>query len=592
MSPSTHNSSATGLAVVFWIGFIAATFIRDWGTVFDAMSTDDALRLVQVRDLLGGQNWFDLVQHRLDPPNMTPMHWSRLIDAPIALLIKLFSLALPYTAAETMAIALWPPLLMLPALLAMIALVRTMVGDEVRKLGLLFFLTTVTVYVYFSPAHIDHHNAQVALILWMTVGVMRLHAARGAGIYAGLAGAVSVAIGPETTPLVLILCASVALMWLWKGGRIAGVGSFGLAFGLGTALIFVATTPPPSYATAFCDSLSIPQAGAALLGGFGLALASLCRQDSHYLRFALLAIVAALSLAPALYFAPQCLANPLYTLPENVSRVWLTNVSEAQNVFQVARNQPSHLLYIYLLPVVSLGLSVSAALNTKGLTRARWFVLLAVQSCALLITLWQIRGGAIAHLMAIPSLVYATRSLGKAAAAQDWEWLTPRAVIFALVMNGLTMVFISLVLLKPFSTTDDRQAKEGVKACTAQATYLALDQLPIGRIANTIDTGPFILAWSPHSAIAGPYHRQIGGLSDTITLFRAPPAEAEAIVRRRQADYVLWCQNSPETSLYSADGNSLMAHLERGETLGWLQAVPLGNTPLRIYRVIAPEKQP
>jgi hypothetical protein len=36
--------------------------------LFDAMATDDAMRLVEVRDLLAGQSWFDLTQHRLDPP--------------------------------------------------------------------------------------------------------------------------------------------------------------------------------------------------------------------------------------------------------------------------------------------------------------------------------------------------------------------------------------------------------------------------------------------------------------------------------------------------------------------------------------------
>jgi len=48
------------------------------GGVFDAMSTDDAMRLVQVRDWIGGQGWFDLFQYRLDPPG-TSMHlrWSR-----------------------------------------------------------------------------------------------------------------------------------------------------------------------------------------------------------------------------------------------------------------------------------------------------------------------------------------------------------------------------------------------------------------------------------------------------------------------------------------------------------------------------------
>ena len=59
------------------------------GGVFDALSTDDAMRLVEVNDLIGGQGWFDMFQHRMDPPGGTSMHWSRLIDAPLAGLILL-----------------------------------------------------------------------------------------------------------------------------------------------------------------------------------------------------------------------------------------------------------------------------------------------------------------------------------------------------------------------------------------------------------------------------------------------------------------------------------------------------------------------
>src|SRR6478609_127842 len=78
--------------------------------------TDDAMRLVQVRDLMAGQGWFDLVQHRLDPANPVPMHWSRLIDAPLALLIRAFGLVADGAAAERLAMATWPALVLLAAL--------------------------------------------------------------------------------------------------------------------------------------------------------------------------------------------------------------------------------------------------------------------------------------------------------------------------------------------------------------------------------------------------------------------------------------------------------------------------------------------
>ena len=76
--------------------------------------TDDAMRLVEVRDLLAGQGWYDLTQHRLDAPYGASMHWSRLIDAPIAGLILLLRPLLG-VGAETAAAYVWP-LLMLAGL--------------------------------------------------------------------------------------------------------------------------------------------------------------------------------------------------------------------------------------------------------------------------------------------------------------------------------------------------------------------------------------------------------------------------------------------------------------------------------------------
>ena len=42
----------------------------------------------QVRDWMAGQSWFDVVQHRLNPPLGVDMHWSRLVDAPIAAIMS------------------------------------------------------------------------------------------------------------------------------------------------------------------------------------------------------------------------------------------------------------------------------------------------------------------------------------------------------------------------------------------------------------------------------------------------------------------------------------------------------------------------
>jgi hypothetical protein len=61
------------LMPVLWLAATVAIALPSInGGIFDAMSTDDAMRLVQVRDSISGQGWFGLFQHRLDPPGASP----------------------------------------------------------------------------------------------------------------------------------------------------------------------------------------------------------------------------------------------------------------------------------------------------------------------------------------------------------------------------------------------------------------------------------------------------------------------------------------------------------------------------------------
>ena len=97
---------------LYSIGFLVAlglvlALTLSWSSVMNVWltgafaNTDDAMRLVEVRDWLAGQAWFDLHQYRLDPPDGVPMHWTRVLDAPLGLLIKLFALFLPVESAQS-----------------------------------------------------------------------------------------------------------------------------------------------------------------------------------------------------------------------------------------------------------------------------------------------------------------------------------------------------------------------------------------------------------------------------------------------------------------------------------------------------------
>ncbi len=77
--------------LLFWAGAAIYMFYYKWNAIhwFALSDTDDNMRFAQVRALLDGQGWYDLRQHRMDPPAGISIHWSRLVDLPIAGLILL-----------------------------------------------------------------------------------------------------------------------------------------------------------------------------------------------------------------------------------------------------------------------------------------------------------------------------------------------------------------------------------------------------------------------------------------------------------------------------------------------------------------------
>ena len=77
--------------------------------------TDDATRLVMVRELLAGRGWWDQHWLRLQPPVGVYMHWSRLLDGGLAGLTLLFRLVLSPADAEYATRIVWPGLWIIPA---------------------------------------------------------------------------------------------------------------------------------------------------------------------------------------------------------------------------------------------------------------------------------------------------------------------------------------------------------------------------------------------------------------------------------------------------------------------------------------------
>ena len=111
------------LCLVWLLTAILMVYTR-WGQIagFGLGDTDDNLRIMQVRDLLRGQDWFDLRQYRLNPPLGADIHWSRLVDLPIAGIKLALAPLVGGAAAERWAVALAPMIPLLVVLLVVVAL--------------------------------------------------------------------------------------------------------------------------------------------------------------------------------------------------------------------------------------------------------------------------------------------------------------------------------------------------------------------------------------------------------------------------------------------------------------------------------------
>nr|MDQ2877658.1 AcrB/AcrD/AcrF family protein [Pseudomonadota bacterium] len=204
------------LTLVAW-AIIAAFYLFDrwnaiqWLTLGD---TDDNMRLMQVRGLLNGQGWYDLRNYRINPPHGFNIHWSRLVDLPIAGLILLFRPFVGNAEAERLACGIAPLLPLGIAMLELAATVRRLVAPVAWPIAIVLLLCSTVTMMMFMPDRIDHHGWQLAFLSLTVAGLCDPRMARG-GAIVGLSSAASLTIGLEMLPYAAIAGAIIGLRWVW-----------------------------------------------------------------------------------------------------------------------------------------------------------------------------------------------------------------------------------------------------------------------------------------------------------------------------------------------------------------------------------------
>lgn len=539
---------------------------------------DDAMRLVQIRDWIGGQAFHDISQHRVNPPFGGPMHWSRIVDMPIAGLILLLRPLLGPAGAELIACAIMPCLLLGGLTAALFLAARRVANSGIALLSVALLLTAPSILVQFTPLRIDHHGWQIMLAAVALTGAMDGRAARG-GIVAALALALWLQISSEALPYAAIFAGAFALRHWIARDQAPRFIAFALTLGSAALLLLALLRGTDALMTSQCDAFSAAYLWplVALAAATGIA-ARLIGAASAARRLAVAGVGGGAALTLFLLIGGPCLSgDPFAMLGPLAYKLWYLKVMEGRPFWE----QGASMQGVILLPsLIGLGATLLAARADEGDRRMRWLTLALLLAGAIAVSMLVMRALSVAHLLALPGIAWLLLRLFHRVQASRLALvrIVGSVALVILTPAGLSAIWVAIA-------DQPEPAKKASADCRSAAVLAPLKALPDATLLAPIDLGPDILAQTPHSVIGTAHHRNAMGITAVIHGFVDAPDAARAAIGRTRATYVVTCDGLNEVRLYGeANPRGLAAMLARKQVPGWLIPLP-GKGPLHIYRI-------
>lgn len=543
---------------------------------------DDTLRLLQVRDLLAGQGWFDVAQHRIDAVNGgVAMHWSRLVDLPIAAVVLALRGMLGQTGAETAALVVVPLLTFGIAMLLAARIAWRLVGDEAASFACLAMALSVPVIEQMRPMRIDHHGWQIVCALAVMNALLARRPIVG-GWIAGVVMAAWLSISIEGLPLAAAICGVTALRWLrdrHENGWFVGTMQ-GLAVG---SLALFALTRGVSDLAQYCDAISPAHLGAFTIGAVSVSLLARLEPLPRFAQISGFGLIAGLGAITLHSFAPSCTTGAFAGLDPLVATFWYQAVHEGLPIWQ---QPPGVALQLVIPPLVALFACMRLAGRSGGWLRNWWHEYAIILLAALAVSIFVARAGAVAGALAAVPLGWQVR-----------EWLRSarnlrRPGKRALMMAGMALALLPTMPLTLLTVARPARAANSeipprVSHCGIEDSGSLFAALPKGEILAPLDIGPQLIFETRHSVIATGHHRGEPGMRTTIASFTGTPEEAYAALSERGTKYVAVCPDLYEPTRYvDAAPDGFMAQLIAGRAPSWLEPVSVpGDGRLEVWRV-------
>ena len=576
------------IVLLFWLGYAAYALFNKWAQIrgFALADTDDNLRMAQVRALLGGQGWYDLTQHRFDPAHGgADIHWSRLVDLPLAGLMLALRPLLGVADAERWAAAIAPLLAFLPMLLGLALIARRLVDPRAVPLVLLAMVFAGSANGMVQPLRIDHHGWQLALLALQLAGLADPSRRRG-GMTSGLAAAASLAIGLEMLIYIALIGGCQVLFWVADRDQRARLVAYAVSLSGGTAAAFLLFASEANRA-ALCDALTPVWLGNALVGGALMAGLAMLRVERWTWR---LALAAGAGVAVAAFHAlasPQCLVRLEGVSPE-ATELWLSHVREARPIYRHGAETVALMLSLPIAGLLGYGLLAWRAWRDHDRLRRTLAVALPALT-ALVLLFWQTRTGPAAQMMAVPGAVAVAFILAPLAFNSKWTLLRiPGTVLAVLVGLGAVVPFVTAQVPDKPRTETQKKVNIANRACPSLRALAPVARQPRGTVFTFVDLGPRIITVTRHDAIAGPYHRNDRAIADVMKAFRGDEAQARRIIADEyRSDYLLVCPNMSTATIFQAETpRGFYMQLIRGRVPAWLTPIDLGpGSPLLMWKV-------
>ena len=540
---------------------------------------DDPMRLMQVRDWLAGQSWFDVTQYRLNAPAGGPMHWSRLVDIPIAAVILTARLFLDQHGAETAALIAVPLLTLGIAMLLIHRIAYKLMGTPAALLAVLATPASLGAMKQMRIMRIDHHGWQIVMALVAMLAVLD-ERPRRSGLVAGAAMALWCNISIEALPFVAALGGWFAVQWLLDGSAGERLKSYLCGLAAASLLLFALTHARSVWLEHPHDALNIAHLVGFTVAAVGSQFAVRHLTDLN-LRLAALAAVGLAAVAAMFGVDPHFLQGPFSSLDPLVARDWYQGVDEGMPVWRLAPGDAAAGLAQPFVGLLGAGLAIA---RTQGEQRKAWIAFLYLLGAVTLSALFVIREATTASTISLPGTAFLCEvALSRARTLS----LAPARIVATV---GALFIMAPAYAAPALVMPDNPQlvnAWNQADYCTQRSMIEKLDVLPPSNLAVPLDITPALLASSHHRAIASGYHRNDIGIHDVIVIFAGPLSSALEIVAKRHIDYVLMCRGAVESIRWGNRGpGGLASRLNADRPPEWLEPVAIpGLKGLHVWRV-------